>query len=269
MKYLGFGKAIGALAAVVLAIGVSVNSAQAANIFAVENTAPVQLDALTAQNPAEIGAWEYVYDVFMDSESQFDEFQLQGSADWSQIVNQHPFGHGSISGIHTQKWDGYAGSTGIKSWDHTAYGSYNSGGSWTIPGGYTGLGEGVLNSWHTPGDYQGTSSWAGVDPKFVTPGHIVADTNTGLNTAMRYVNSVTTGTNYNGVVLTLRLVHANAPVADSVEFRAYSFNGGGTVYTNTLTGPGTGGGSVPEPSTLAMLGVALLGLCGFIRRRNG
>lgn len=28
-------------------------------------------------------------------------------------------------------------------------------------------------------------------------------------------------------------------------------------------------GAVPEPSTLAMLGVALLGLCGFIRRRNG
>ena len=51
MKYLGFGKALGVLAAVVLAIGVSVNSAQAANIFAVENTAPLwATQGLAARN---------------------------------------------------------------------------------------------------------------------------------------------------------------------------------------------------------------------------
>ncbi len=76
------------------------------------------------------------------------------------------------------------------------------------------------------------------------------------------------------MVLTLRLLSMDGPADDAIEFRAYSFNGA-TVYTNTVTGPsaggggGGGGGAVPEPSTLAMLGVALLGLCGFIRRRNG
>ena len=73
--------------------------------------------------------------------------------------------------------------------------------------------------------------------------------------------------------MTTRLVHADGPVADAITFRGYSYNGA-TVYTNTVTGPGSGGGggggaAVSEPSTLAMLGVALLGLCGFIRRRNG
>ena len=243
----------------------SAQIASAANIYAQLAAAPQLLGPITASNPAEEGNWEYVYDIMMDNESQFDEFQLEGF-DTTQIVNQHPFSHGSISGILTQKWDGYAASTGIKSWDQTAYGSYNSGGSWTIPGGYTGLGEGILNTWHAPGDYQGTSSWAGVDPKFVTPGHSVTSSAGVADNALRFVNSVTTGTLYTGLIVTVRIVHPNAP--GSIDMRAYSFNGGGTVYTNSVTGPGAGGGSVPEPSTMAMLGMAMLGFIAVLRRRR-
>ncbi len=274
MKYLDFRKAIGALAAVVMVIGVSANTAQAANIYAVEAAAPRQLDALTANDPAEIGAWEYVYDIVMDAESQFANFSLNG-ADFSQIINQRPFSHGSDTGIHTQKWDGYAQSSGIKSWDRSAYGSYNSGGSWAGGAGAI-LGGDIVNTWHSIGDYQGSSSWAGVDPKFIGPGKLTDDAITGsVGTALLYNNRNTTGTLYNGVVMTTRLVHPDGPVADAITFRGYSYNGA-TVYMNTVTGPGAGGGggggggaAVPEPSTLAMLGVALLGLCGFIRRRNG
>ena len=257
----------------VVAVGITAGSAQAANIYMELATAPVQLDAVTAHDASEIGAYEYVYDVIMDNEGQFDEFQLN-NYDWDAgLVNRNTTGHSGISGIHTQKWDGYSQSSGIKSWDRNNYGSYHSGGVWYDQDGAGG--NYIANSWHAIGEYQGTSSWAGVDPKFITDGHLTTDTNLGTNTALRYVNSVTTGTNYNGMVVTLRLLSMHGPAADAVEFRAYSFNGA-AVYTNSVTGPsasggggGGGGGAVPEPSTLAMLGVALLGLCGFIRRRNG
>lgn len=254
--------------ATVALLTASAQVASAANIYAQLATAPQLLGPITASNPLEEGSWEYVYDIMMDNESQFDEFQLEGF-DTTQIVNQHPFSHGSITGILTQKWDGYAASTGIKSWDQTAYGSYNSGGGWTIPAGYTGIGEGILNTWHGVGDYQGTSSWAGVDPKFVTPGHSVTSTAGDANHALRFVNSVTTGTLYTGLIVTVRIVHPNAP--GTIDMRAYSFNGGGTVYTNTLVGPGASGPAPavgPEPSTIALLGIGMLGFMAFIRRRR-
>ena len=74
MKYLDYRKAIGALAAVVMVIGVSADTAQAANIYAVEAAAPRQLDALTANHPDEIGAWEYVYDIVMDARPPAESF---------------------------------------------------------------------------------------------------------------------------------------------------------------------------------------------------
>lgn len=236
--------------------------ANAANIYAELATSPVMLTVVSAQNAAEVGKYEYVYDIKLDNESQFDEFQFEGF-DMSKIVNENEFSHGSTTGMLTQKWDGYAASTGIKSWDQEAYGSYNSGGSWTIPALYTGLGQGILNPWHHPSDYQGTSSSGVVDPKFIAPGHIVADSTGAADAALRFVNSVTTSTLYNGLIATVRIVHPNKP--DVINFRGYSFNA--PVYTNTLLGP-SGAGPSPEPGTIALLGIGLLGMTAVIRRRR-
>ena len=163
-----FALVLGAL----LTILFNSDSASAANIYAaLLGGQPTVLTASNAQNPAEIGHYEYIYDVHLDNESQFEHFQLEGF-DAAQIINQHPFTHASINGILTQKWDAYAQSPTISSGDQTAYGSYNDSGSWTIPSGYTGIGEGINNHWHSIGDYTGTTSGSSVNPQFLGPGSI-------------------------------------------------------------------------------------------------
>jgi hypothetical protein len=237
------------------------DSASAANIYGALLGTPTQLTSSNAQNPAEIGHYEYIYDVYMDNESQFEHFEIEGF-DASQIINQHAFTHASITGILTQKWDAYAQSPSISTGDQTAYGSYNDGGSWTIPSGYTGLGEGILNQWHSIGDYSGTTSGGSVNPQFLGPGALAADSLGAADHALLFVNDIPTSTLYNGLVATFRVVHPAPPA--TITFTAYSGNGGGTPYTNTLVGPGA---VAPEPSTLALLGLAVLSAMSLIRYR--
>ena len=260
-------RALGWVALVSFLFNFHSENASAANIYAeLLGGQPTLLTASDAQNAAEIGHYEYIYDVYMDNESEFKEFQIEGF-DASQIINQHPFSHSSVTGVLTQKWDAYAQSASINSWDRTAYGSYNDSGSWTIPAGYTDLGEGIINKWHDIDDYQGTSSWAGVSPKFIGPGAITADSFGDVDRALRFVNKVTTGILYTGLASTFRVVHPAAPA--TVTFSAYSFNGGGSLYTNTLLGPGAPAGpTVPEPGTLGLLGLATLACAFFMRRRS-
>jgi hypothetical protein len=238
------------------------DSASAANIYGVLHGGVVtQLTMHDAQNPAEIGHYEYIYDVHMDNESQFDHFQLEGF-DASLIINQHAFSHASINGILTQKWDAYAQSPTISSGDRTAYGSYNDGGSWTIPSGYTGIGEGIVNKWHSTTDYMGTTSGSSVNPQFLGPGALAADSLGTADHAIRFVNNIPSAQLYNGLVATFRIVHPAPPT--EISFTAYSSNGGGSPYQNALQGPGA---VVPEPSTLALFGLAVLSAMAFMRRR--
>ena len=75
-KEIPMGKILGFLSAVVLA-GVMTSSAQAANIYGVLHQVTV-LDAVTAHHAAEIGSYEYIYEVHMDNEGQFSHMQIGG-----------------------------------------------------------------------------------------------------------------------------------------------------------------------------------------------
>jgi hypothetical protein len=269
MKHeLYMGKIFGFLSAAMLAVVLTVDKADAAVLWAEMAAAPVLLDVITAANPAEIGSYEYVYDIMGDNESQFTHFQLISAmgADWNDLTNQNPRDYSGVAGINTQHWDKFSATAGIASWNKPYYGSWNDGGgNWAYDGGYTGEGQGILNNWHTTGEYVGSSGWSGSAPQFIYPGGIRDD---GLGHYLNFQNKVTNGTALTGLIMTVRLTHPGTPVAGGTTFRAYSYNGA-TVYTNDVLGPGSGGPVVPEPSTLALFGAAMLGLCGFIRRRNG
>lgn len=223
---------------------------------------PTKLTSVTAQHPSEIGHYEYMYDVYMDNESQFERFKLEGF-DAAKIINQHSFTHASISGTLTQKWDAFAQSPIVGSMDQKSYGSYNNGGAWAIVPGYTGLGEGILNRWHSIGDYTGTTSGSSVNPKFLGPGRVVPDSSGKADYSVLFVNDLPTPALYDGLVATFRIVHPAPPT--QVTFSAFSANAGGTSYSNSLLGPGA---TVPEPSTVVLFGVALLSVMSTMRTRR-
>ena len=85
------GKLLGFLSAAMLAVVLTVEKADAADLWLQMAAAPVLRDAVSANNPAEIGSYEYVYDIMGDNESQFTHFQLINLvSDWNDLTNQNP-----------------------------------------------------------------------------------------------------------------------------------------------------------------------------------
>jgi len=177
--------------------------------------------------------WEYVYDFYGTGGEWLVNMFLEGIDDTSAIVNQYPFGWGGVSGTMVQKWD-YHCANNPPSWNYTAYGSYSTdGATWSLHG----EAWAIDNPWHAPGEYAGIpGNWCSFEkPQFVYPGQVDAR---GPGTLQFQARGVGGGA-LNGLLLTFRLVHPNAPVADAISWGVYTYVGQNDV--GTVAGPGAAG----------------------------
>ena len=173
-----------------------------------------QLTVVTANTPAEIGMWEYVYDVQGNGGNHLNSVTLH-EFDASLIVNQN------AGGALQQKWDWvaannrgpYGGSNGSISYD---------GLTWTVADPVYE----IDNTWHVPADYWGFQSFYAY-PGFYTAGSI-------SETGVSFQAKMSAGNALDGLILTFRIVHPNAP--GNVSWYTHSFSDSGS---GTIIGPGT------------------------------
>ena len=199
-------------------------------------TTPQLLTAGSANTPAEIGMWEYVYDYIADGDQQLQDIRLIGF-DTSLIVNKRdPEGSGWLgSGPYTQKWEGFSATEGgIYS---KFYGNFTTVGSvshdlatWTIEDPVNG----IINYWHDPMDYTAPAGYFGV-PDFRTPGQDYNDPAFGGD-GIHFRAKASSSTAIDGLLLTTRVVHPNAP--GTINWDVWTYYGN---VSGTIVGPGAGG----------------------------
>jgi len=224
-----------ALFVCVLAVLVTSQAALATGAWSLAAT-PRLLTAGTADKPGEIGMWEYVYDYIAVGDQQLQDIRLIGF-DTSLIVNKRdPEGSGWLgSGPYTQKWEGFSATEGgIYSkfyGNFTTVGSVSHDGTtWTVEDPING----IVNYWHDPDDYTAPAGYFGV-PDFRTPGQDYNDPAFGGD-GIHFRAKASSSTAMDGLLLTTRVVHPNAPGTINWDVWTYYGNNSGTIV-----GPGDGG----------------------------
>ena len=179
------------------------------------------IEVTTTQLPS--GDWEYIYDVYGNETPYIVNARLEG-IDANNIINQAdpPQGYGVYTGTLMQKWD-YNAANNPPSWDRYAYGSYSTdGATWTLDG----VNDWEIdNSWHTPDEYLGgtwVSSWQ-------YPGQVLNDS------MVQFTAKAASGNQLDGLVLTFRIVHPNAP--GTINYTVWSYYGEGQAVNIPIDGP--------------------------------
>jgi hypothetical protein len=182
-----------------------------AQVTYLENISSRQLDEFTANTPAEIGMWEYVYDLQGNGGSRLDSVTLTGF-DASLIVNTND------SGALQQKWD-WAAATNTGWWGGSNGSISYDLATWTVADPVYE----IDNTWHDPTDYWGFyHSWFGPAPGFLGTGSISA-------TDLFFQARVNSGDTLDGLLLTFRIVHPDSPGDVDWSIRSFATGNSGTV----------------------------------------